>query len=81
MKDVTFVVSKIRLAMLAIVLSVTIFLSLYSPKNEESNKMIVEFNSGAKCELLLWNDDELVARLYSKDSEKCKFYLIKNFSR
>tara|TARA_R100001594_G_scaffold135085_1_gene176596 strand:+ start:4027 stop:4272 length:246 start_codon:yes stop_codon:yes gene_type:complete len=81
MKNVTIVVSRLRLTIVAIMLGAIIFLSLYLPKNEESNKMIVELNDKDKCELLLWNDDKLVARLYSEDTEKCKFYLIKNSSR
>jgi len=81
MKNVTIVVSRLRLAIVAILLGTIIFLSLYLPKNEESSKMIVELNDKDKCELLLWNDDKLVARLYSEDAERCKFYLIKNSSR
>ena len=49
--------------------------------NYLSNKMIVEFNDADECEILLWNDDKLVARLYTGDESVCKFYLIKNSSR
>tara|TARA_Y100001938_G_scaffold145337_1_gene221749 strand:- start:547 stop:792 length:246 start_codon:yes stop_codon:yes gene_type:complete len=81
MKNVTIVVSKLRLAMVALLLGSLVLLSLYLPKNEQSNKMIVEFNDADECEILLWNDDKLVARLYTGDESVCKFYLIKNSSR
>ena len=81
MKQVTIVVSRIRLAVVCLLLGSVILLSLLLPKDEESNKMIVEFNDGDRCELLVWNDDDLVARLYSDGTEGCKFYLIKNSSR
>ena len=81
MKKITIVVSKVRLAVVCLLLGSVILLSLLLPKNEESDKMIIEFNDGEKCELLLWNDDDLVARLYSEDASECRFYLIKNSSR
>ncbi len=80
MKKITIVVSRLRLIMVCFLLGAVILTSLLLPKNEESEKMIIEYNSGSPCEVLLWNDDKLVARLYSEDSEECKFYLIKNSS-
>ncbi len=81
MKSGYFVVSKIRLLIVAILVLIS-FLSIHNlPKNQESDKMIVEYNNNNNCEVLLWNGDELVARLYSNNKEKCKFYLIKNPSR
>lgn len=81
MKSVTIVVSKLRLAIVAILLGAAIVLSLYLPKNEESDKMIVEYNDTDTCEVLLWDGDKLIARLYSSKDQECKFYLIKNSSR
>ena len=81
MKKLTIVVSKIRLALVVLLLGAIVLLSLFLPKNEESDRMIIEYNDGENCEVLLWNDDELVARLYSSSKEECKFYLIKNSSR
>ena len=80
MKNITIVVSKFRLAMVAILVIGLVLLNLYLPKNERSDRMIVEYNNDGKCELLLWNDDKLIARLYSSDKEDCKLYLIKNSS-
>jgi len=80
MKSITIVVSKLRLALVMILLGGLVLLNLYLPKNERSNKMIVEYNDKDKCELLLWNDDKLVARLYSEGKEECRFYLVKNSS-
>ena len=81
MKNVTIVVSKLRLAIVAFLLVALVLLNLYLPKNEQSDKMIVEYNDIDKCEVLLWDGDKLVARLYSKKDPDCKFYLIKNSSR
>ena len=81
MKKITIVVSKIRLAVVCLLLGSIVLTSLFMPKNEESDKMIVEYNNDGTCEVILWDDDKLVARLYSKDTNDCKFYLIKNSSQ
>ena len=81
MKEVTIVISRLRLIIVCVLLIGALVLNFLTPKNVESNKMIVEYGDGETCEVLLWNDDELVARLYSVDGEQCKFYLIKNSSR
>ena len=80
MKKITIVVSRLRVIVVCILLGSVILASLLMPKNEESEKMIVEYSDNGVCEILLWNDDKLVARLYSEDYEDCKFYLIKNSS-
>jgi len=80
MKQITIVVSRLRLVVVCLLLGFIILVSLFTPKNEESEKMIVEYNDTDTCEILLWNDDRLVARLYSNDYKDCKFYLIKNSS-
>lgn len=81
MKKITIVVSKIRLTVVCLLLGSIVLTSLFMPKNEESDKMIVEYNNDGTCEVILWDDDKLVARLYSKDTNDCKFYLIKNSSQ
>ena len=81
MKKITIAVSKIRLAVVCLLLGSIVLTSLFMPKNEESDKMIVEYNNDGVCEVLLWDDDKLVARLYSEDTDDCKFYLIKNSSQ
>ena len=81
MKQVTIVVSRLRLIVVCLLLGFIILISLFTPKNEESERMIIEYNENGVCEILLWNDDRLVARLYSSDYKDCKFYLIKNSSQ
>lgn len=78
MKNITIVVSRLRLTIVTFFLVATVLLSLSTPKNEKSEKMIVEFNNRDSCEILLWNGEDLVARLHSDKVSECKFYLIKN---
>mgnify|MGYP003985548887 CR=1 FL=1 len=78
MKDKVFVVSKMRVMLLAVVMLAFTVVNFWTPKNELAEKMIVEFNDKETCEVLLWNGEELVARLYLNDKQSCKFYLIKN---
>ncbi len=81
MGDIHFVISKVRLVIVTMLIVVA-FISIYNlPKNQESNKMIIEYNDKNACEVLMWNGDELVARLYSDNKQECKFYLLKNSSR
>jgi nitrogen fixation protein len=80
MKGKIFVGTKTKVLITTFLILVIVFLSFYLPKNERSDKMIVEFNDTNKCEVLLWNGEKLVARLYADDAQACKLYLIKNSS-